>query len=245
MITDSIQPTEAVRAARNIRVLPIAHADRRSDRPHRGRRVGVEPVRLTAQLAGAVNEFSTTPIEPRPTAAELTSHAASRGPCGFRQTLQALRCAIERCGLNSAWLYSIQQVIRPAESIGRDMGDRFGGLRVTVIGSRPACRSASRARVVGVCANHFQATNRRRHVLRSRYSEHPRTIRSTWSSASPRSTTGRSSAPATTRSPCSVARQLDRLSGLVHLDGRHRGAASGLRLRPQGAGARAAPKCSS
>ncbi len=46
VITDSIQPTEAVRGARNIRVLSIAHADRRSDRPHRARRVGVEPVRL-------------------------------------------------------------------------------------------------------------------------------------------------------------------------------------------------------
>ena len=46
VITDSIQPTEAVRAARNIRVLPIDTLDRRSDRPHRGRRVGVESVRL-------------------------------------------------------------------------------------------------------------------------------------------------------------------------------------------------------
>ena len=32
-------------------------------------------------------------------------------------------------------------------------------------------------------------------------------------------------------------RPLERLPGLLHLDGRHRGAASGLRLRPQGAGA--------
>ena len=34
--------------ARNIRVLPIDTADRRSDRAHRSGRVGVEPVRLTA-----------------------------------------------------------------------------------------------------------------------------------------------------------------------------------------------------
>ena len=39
-------------AARNIRVLSIATPDRRSDRPHRDRRVGLEPVRLrTAVIA--------------------------------------------------------------------------------------------------------------------------------------------------------------------------------------------------
>ena len=37
-----------------------------------------------------------------------------------------------------------------------------------------------------------------------------------------------------------VGGKLERLPGLLHLDARHRGAASGLRLRPQGAGARAA-----
>ncbi len=47
VITDSIQPTEAVQVARNIRVLVDRDPDRRSDRPHRGRRVGVEPVRLS------------------------------------------------------------------------------------------------------------------------------------------------------------------------------------------------------
>ena len=35
VITDSIQPTKAVQDAANIRVLPIAHPDRRSHRPHR------------------------------------------------------------------------------------------------------------------------------------------------------------------------------------------------------------------
>ena len=46
VITDSILPTEAVRNAKNIRTLSIAPPDRRSDRPHRVGRVGVEPVRL-------------------------------------------------------------------------------------------------------------------------------------------------------------------------------------------------------
>ena len=50
VITDSIQPTEAVRNAANIRTLSIAPADRGSHRPHRGRRIGVEPVRLTFSL---------------------------------------------------------------------------------------------------------------------------------------------------------------------------------------------------
>ena len=39
VITDSIQPTREVKGAANIRVLPIAQSDRRSDRPHRPRRV--------------------------------------------------------------------------------------------------------------------------------------------------------------------------------------------------------------
>ena len=48
VITDSIQPTEAVRvAAQHPRALD-RDADRRSDRAHRDRRVGVEPVRLSA-----------------------------------------------------------------------------------------------------------------------------------------------------------------------------------------------------
>ena len=47
VITDSIQPTKEVLAAGNIRVLPIAHADRRGDRAHRDRGVGVESVRLS------------------------------------------------------------------------------------------------------------------------------------------------------------------------------------------------------
>ena len=46
VITDSIQPTREVKDATNIRVLPIAQSDRRSDRPHRPRRVRFEPVRL-------------------------------------------------------------------------------------------------------------------------------------------------------------------------------------------------------
>ena len=49
VITDSIQPTKEVLAAGNIRVLPIATPDRRSDRAHRGRRVGFEPVRLNSR----------------------------------------------------------------------------------------------------------------------------------------------------------------------------------------------------
>ena len=50
VITDSIQPTEAVRKAANIRTLSIAPLIARSHRPHRVGRVGVEPVRLTFSL---------------------------------------------------------------------------------------------------------------------------------------------------------------------------------------------------
>ena len=42
----------------------------------------------------------------------------------------------------------------------------------------------------------------------------------------------------------SVQRPLDRLSRLVHLDGRDRGAASRLRVRPEGAGAAPRRRCS-
>ena len=61
VITDSIQPTEAVRGARNIRVLSIATLIGEAiGRTARGR-VGVEPVRLDRRAR--VNEFSTTPID--------------------------------------------------------------------------------------------------------------------------------------------------------------------------------------
>jgi hypothetical protein len=41
----------------------------------------------------------------------------------------------------------------------------------------------------------------------------------------------------------SVHGPLDRLSRVVHLDGRDRGAASRLRVRPEGAGAAPQPRC--
>ena len=47
VITDSIQPTEAVRGARNIRVLPIATLIGEAIGAHRDGRVGFKPVRLT------------------------------------------------------------------------------------------------------------------------------------------------------------------------------------------------------
>ena len=47
VITDSIQPTEAVRVAAQHPRAVDRDPDRRGDRAHRGRGVGVEPVRLT------------------------------------------------------------------------------------------------------------------------------------------------------------------------------------------------------
>ena len=47
VITDSIQPTEAVKVAPQYPGAVDRPADRRSDRPHRQRRIGIEPVRLT------------------------------------------------------------------------------------------------------------------------------------------------------------------------------------------------------
>ena len=58
VITDSILPTEAVRNAPNIRTLSIAPADRRSHRPHRVGRVGVEPVRLATSRRAAISTSS-------------------------------------------------------------------------------------------------------------------------------------------------------------------------------------------
>ena len=49
VITDSIQPTEAVRVAKNIRVDHRRAADRRGHRPHRQGRKRLQPVRLTAR----------------------------------------------------------------------------------------------------------------------------------------------------------------------------------------------------
>ena len=46
VITDSIQPTEAVNKSRQYPHAVDCNPDRRGDRPHRGGRVGVEPVRL-------------------------------------------------------------------------------------------------------------------------------------------------------------------------------------------------------
>jgi ribose-phosphate pyrophosphokinase len=51
VITDSIQPTEAVKVARNIRVISDRAADRRGDRAHGERRVGLQPVRLISSWA--------------------------------------------------------------------------------------------------------------------------------------------------------------------------------------------------
>ena len=48
VITDSIQPTEAVQERAQYPRAADRTADRRSDRPHRRGRVGVEPVRLSA-----------------------------------------------------------------------------------------------------------------------------------------------------------------------------------------------------
>ena len=49
VITDSIQPTEAVRVGAQYPRAPDRDADRRSDRPHGDGEVGVEPVRLKRQ----------------------------------------------------------------------------------------------------------------------------------------------------------------------------------------------------
>ncbi len=46
VITDSIQPTEAVRVSPNVRPLSIAHADGRGDEAHFRGDLGFEPVRL-------------------------------------------------------------------------------------------------------------------------------------------------------------------------------------------------------
>ena len=53
VITDSIIPTEAVKAAKNIRVLSIGAADGRGHRPHRAGGERIEPVLLIGmRLAG-------------------------------------------------------------------------------------------------------------------------------------------------------------------------------------------------
>ena len=46
VVTDTIQPTEAMRVAENIRVISIAPADRRGHRAHRQGRKRLQPVQL-------------------------------------------------------------------------------------------------------------------------------------------------------------------------------------------------------
>ena len=53
VLTDTIAPTEAVRVARNIRVISIAPADRRGDRAHRQGRERLLAVQLTRARARA------------------------------------------------------------------------------------------------------------------------------------------------------------------------------------------------
>ena len=53
VITDSIQPTEAVTESEQYPRAADRDADRRSDQPHRRRRIGLEPVRLNRTFAAA------------------------------------------------------------------------------------------------------------------------------------------------------------------------------------------------
>jgi len=53
VITDSIQPTSAVEAAHNIRVITIADLMGEANRPHGERRIGLEPVRLGCEHRSA------------------------------------------------------------------------------------------------------------------------------------------------------------------------------------------------
>ena len=228
VITDSIQPTEAVRAARNIRVLPIADADRRGDRAHRGGRVGVEPVRLTTYPRVIHSRSSRH-------RAESTVHADSRAVAANRHDssndfVRARAC----CGRDSGRVYSIPQVIRSGRVNRRR---QFRGLASQSVGPGSACRIASRARAAGV----RQPTSKRRSgdgmaLIELPGATHGR-IRSTWSNASPSINDWSFERAGDDEITMLVGGTLERLPGLLHLDERHRGAASRLRVRPQGAGA--------
>ena len=61
VITDSIQPTEAVRVGAQHPRAADRDADRRSDRPHRGGRVGVESVRLNKSAGRTLISFPQSP----------------------------------------------------------------------------------------------------------------------------------------------------------------------------------------
>ena len=88
---------------------------------------------------------------------------------------------------------------RPSQSAAS--GDRFGdsASQSSAPGQRAVVR---RVRVWLACAQPLPSDRSETACLRSRSRSTHGRIRSTWSSASPRSTTGRSSAPATTRSRC-------------------------------------------
>ena len=79
VITDSIQPTEAVRVARNIRVLPIATLIGEAIAPHRVGRVGVEPVRLRiAALRGGSRTVTVDDATRRRSTARTTIRCSHR-----------------------------------------------------------------------------------------------------------------------------------------------------------------------
>ena len=74
VITDSIQPTEAVQGRTQYPGALGLHADRRGDRTHRRRGVGLEPVRLTPPL-----QLRTSPTLCRCAARQVMAVHASCG----------------------------------------------------------------------------------------------------------------------------------------------------------------------
>ena len=89
VITDSIQPTEAVARRHQHPHAVDRLADRRSDRPHRGGRVGVEPVRLNL-----VSRTRCGILHAAPQSRDRYERCASTAPALQRTTPRsATRCA--------------------------------------------------------------------------------------------------------------------------------------------------------
>ena len=96
VITDSIQ---AIRSGAGRRQYPRAldrDADRRSDRPHRGRGIGLEPVRLTAARVPAA-----PPSRPESTCRRQRCGRALMAHCGTSANPRSVDRSSTSCGLKS------------------------------------------------------------------------------------------------------------------------------------------------
>ena len=187
VITDSIQPT----AGGQGRPQHPGHVgrppDRRGDRPHRGRRIGLQPVRLNVTRHGGLqvtgSRCSRIPSCNQP---ESSGHQPVDD---WHDIHQSLTIAPPNGTLDAGikGLYSNRQVIRPGAMIS-STGDR--------VREEQAAWTCVRS-----CASHFEAAGGDRHVPHRLSASNPARIPSRWSSAWPRPTTGRSSVRAKTRSP--------------------------------------------